>query len=184
MSKLVYYPPEFPDLNYKVGIFLGGSIEMGAAEDWQHRFVDLFKAGFEINAQISKRNNTPPSYSASLDRYAILNPRRPKWDNSLEQSITNPQFFQQVTWELSYLEKAKHRVFYFAADTLSPISLLEFGTFHNHEKGRTYICWDKGYKRAGNLEIFCNRYGIHVHPDLESIVSHIKLNSTQKITPL
>ena len=154
----VYSPPEFPDVSNKVSIFLGGSIEMGNAENWQKTFIErMDERGY------SKREGRY--------EYIILNPRRPDWDNTLEQSIENPQFFQQVIWELSYLERCSHRVFYFAKDTLSPITLLELGKFHS--LGNTYVCFHPEYKRAGNLEIFCNRYNLTVYPDLDSIITKI-----------
>ena len=34
----VHTPPVFPQINPYRGIFLGGSIEMGEAEDWQRYF--------------------------------------------------------------------------------------------------------------------------------------------------
>ena len=65
-------------------IFLAGTIEMGNSEDWQ-----------------TKVSN------ALADRpYTILNPRREQWDASWEQRIENPQFYQQVNWELDGLNKA------------------------------------------------------------------------------
>lgn len=176
MKQLEFKPPEFPSLKRRHGIFLGGSIEMGTAINWQKIFVDEFRDGFILNRQWLKPDQEP-TYSYDMERYVILNPRRDNWDSSLEQSIKNPTFFQQVTWELSYLEQAEHRVFYFAQDTISPISLLELGKFHKAKHGYTYIYWDPEYKRAGNLEVFCNRYGLEVFTNFNDIISLIKLRS-------
>ena len=65
-------------------IFLAGSIEMGKAIDWQQEIVDLLKDEDVI----------------------ILNPRRDNWDSSWIQSIDNPQFREQVEWELYGVENA------------------------------------------------------------------------------
>ncbi len=65
-------------------IFLAGSIEMGIAEDWQNRVVDQLK-----NEDV-----------------VIFNPRRDNWDSSWVQSKDNPEFRQQVEWELNALEQS------------------------------------------------------------------------------
>jgi hypothetical protein len=57
-----------------VSVFLAGSIEMGAAEDWQ---VELPK-NFE-NESVT-----------------FYNPRRDEWDSSWKQEQSNPQFNHQV----------------------------------------------------------------------------------------
>ncbi len=158
-------PPDFPSLKNEYGIFLGGSIEMGKAVDWQQQFIKDFSKKNQY-----RKNDKHVSYVFNRN-FRILNPRRSDWDSSWVQSIKDPQFFQQVTWELEYLEKAWARVFYFAGDTLSPISLLELGKFGAHPN--TFILWDKDYKRAGNLEIFCHRYNLEVAPDMDSIITKL-----------
>jgi hypothetical protein len=66
--------PEEHKVDDRLTIFLGGSIDMGAAELWQDRLVrDL----------------------------VILNPRRDDWDSSWVQDPTpGTQFYKQVAWEL------------------------------------------------------------------------------------
>ena len=73
---------------YKV--FLAGTIEMGNSEDWQ----------------------TKVSNALSDRPYTILNPRRVDWDSSWSQEFENPQFYQQVTWELNALDKADFIILY------------------------------------------------------------------------
>lgn len=53
-------------------VFLAGSIEMGAAVDWQADVIARLEAW-------------PDS-----ERLVVLNPRRPDWDPSWEQDISNP----------------------------------------------------------------------------------------------
>ena len=63
-------------------IFLAGSIEMGKSENWQTKVETYFE---------------------DLSAYTILNPRRDDWDSTWEQDFENPNFYQQVNWELKDL---------------------------------------------------------------------------------
>lgn len=58
-------------------IFLGGSIELGKALEWQLDVIECLK-----DKDIT-----------------IFNPRRKDWDSTWEQSINNPKFNEQVDWE-------------------------------------------------------------------------------------
>ena len=89
----------------RVSVALFGSIEQGKAEDWQKVCIELLK-GYDID---------------------IYSPRRDHWDASWIQSIDNPQFKAQVEWELTVLECADIRMFYFDPATKSPITLMEIG---------------------------------------------------------
>jgi len=117
-------------------IFLAGSIEMGKADNWQNK----------VEKKLKNKNIT------------ILNPRRDDWDSSWVQSINNPQFREQVEWELTALEKADIIVMYFVPNTKSPISLLELGLFGR--TGKMIVFCPDGYWRKGNVDIVCNRYNI------------------------
>ena len=110
-------------------IFLAGSIEMGAAENWQDKVKQLLKNR----------------------RVQILNPRRDKWDNSWIQSKDNPQFRQQVEWELEAQERADKILMYFDPKTKSPISLLELGLFA--KSGKLIVVCPEGFWRKGNVNI-------------------------------
>lgn len=154
----VFSPPSYPSLKDTKSVFLAGSIEMGAAPDWQKEFIDMFGRSFG------------PAHSS--DSWTILNPRRPDWDASWKQEISDPQFYQQVEWELSYLEKANHIVFYFAEDTISPISLLELGKFSS--RGNALVITHQRFQRKGNVDIFCHRYNIPKFYNMEGIVKHLK----------
>lgn len=123
-------------------LFLGGSIEMGAAPRWQDEFVKL-ASHFLVNGE-----------------WVIYNPRRDDWDTSLKQEATDPQFFQQVEWEMTHLEKVKYRLFYFAENTISPITLLELGKYSER---RSHVVCDAGYARKGNVEMFCYKYDIPMY---------------------
>src|SRR5438067_7529126 len=88
-------------------VFLAGSIEMGAAGPWQAAVEQTLAA----------------------ESVVVLNPRRDEWDATWEQSIRNPQFREQVEWELDAQERATGIAMYFDLGTKSPITLLELGLF-------------------------------------------------------
>lgn len=127
-------------------IFLAGSIEMGTAEDWQAKAIARLEA------------------SGQFDR--IYNPRRDDWDSSWEQSITNPQFKEQVEWELDHLTWVGTVLFYFAPGTKSPITLLELGLTAKFNSRIIVVCPD-GFWRKGNVDIVCSRLGYPVYKTLD-----------------
>ena len=91
--QLITAPESLNLLHFSV--FLAGSIEQDVAEKWQDRVITV----------LSNLNIT------------ILNPRRKEWDASWVQSINNSQFHEQVSWELSALEKADIVIVYFDKNT-------------------------------------------------------------------
>ena len=134
-------------------VFLAGSIEMGTVENWQAKVEDFFKY-----------------YPKDI---TILNPRREDWDSSWTQEFTNPQFYQQVNWELTALDAADLIIMYFHPETKAPISLLEFGKFA--ESGKMMVCCPTGFWRKGNVDIVCERYGIPNYETLEELLQDIHL---------
>lgn len=130
-------------------IFLGGSIEMGLADDWQNKVKD-----------------------ALVDRDVILfNPRRDNWDSSWAQRANNPVFAEQVTWELDALESADIVIFYFDPATKSPITLLELGL--SAEKINLIVCCPDGFWRKGNVEIVCNRFDIKMVNTFDELIDSL-----------
>ncbi len=125
-------------------LFLAGSIEMGAAEDWQQKAVEKL-APWNV---------------------AILNPRRDDFDPTAEQSIHDDYFRGQVEWELAALEAADAILLYFAPGTKSPISLLELGLFAR--TGKLVVCCPEGFWRKGNVDIVCAYYGIETAETIEA----------------
>lgn len=123
-------------------IFLGGSIEMGKAEDWQARLGEFIEC-------------LDPSV-------VIANPRRVDWDSSWVQSIEHKEFKEQVDWELDHIERADLAVFYFQPGTQSPITLLELGKhIERHDAAQsTLVCCPTGFWRKGNVDIVCHRRGV------------------------
>jgi hypothetical protein len=132
-------------------VFLAGSIEMGAAEDWQ----SVVPKHFEDKANL-----------------VFYNPRRDDWDSSWEQKESNPQFNYQVNWELDKLSKSSYIFMYFSPETKSPISLLELGMFA-HYPGMIVCCPD-GFWRKGNVEVVCSRFGIPIYNTLEEAIGRLR----------
>jgi hypothetical protein len=127
-------------------VFLAGSIEMGAAADWQ--------------AQVEQSLR-------DLD-VVLLNPRRDEWDASWVQSASNPPFREQVEWELEGLERATVIAMYFAPGTRSPVTLLELGLFAR--SGKLLVCCPDGFWRKGNVEVVCARSGVPLVGELPELV--------------
>ena len=137
MPARTFQPPSaLPAPGARASVFLAGSIDMGAAVDWQ--------------AALTAR-------LADLD-VDILNPRRDEWDASWVQRITNPDFRGQVEWELDGLDAATVIAMYLAADSKAPISLLELGLYAR--SGRLVVACPEGFYRRGNVEVVCARYGV------------------------
>lgn len=144
-------PPATYSLRGGYKIFLAGSVEMGAAVDWQQEVARSLE---------------------HIDNVFILNPRRDDWDSSWVQSIENEQFKEQVSWELKALEDADLIVYYFAPGTQSPISLLELGLYANSGK-MIIVCCPEGFWRKGNIDIVCDRYTVPQYDNLNTMIKEL-----------
>lgn len=131
-------------------LFLAGSIEMGAAEDWQAQAIDAARETFSI----------------------IYNPRRDDWDPTWAQTIEHPEFNAQVTWELDHIDEADVVSFYFDPNTKSPITLMELG-LAVAIKDDLIVCCPEGFWRKGNVDILCARYGVRVLPRLDDFLAEL-----------
>lgn len=132
-------------------IFLGGSIEMGAAEKWQDKII------LDLDELISNKE------------IYILNPRRDDWDSTWKQDPTEgTKFYEQVKWEMDAQEKSDLCLYYFAKDTMSPITLLELGHYSNTTETLVYV--DPKYQRRGNVIMFCERYNIAYTENYQNFV--------------
>ena len=150
MAIEIQAPKEIPTfLIERSKIFLGGSIEMGKAIDWQRELIERLRD----------------------EPITFLNPRRSDWDSSWTQEITNPQFREQVEWELNGLEVADIIVMVFDPNTMSPISLLELGLYASSKK-MVVIC-PEGFWRKGNVDIVCEKHNIKQVKDIDELVEYI-----------
>lgn len=133
MATIIKPPSLLPD---GFSVFLAGSIELGGAGNWQPFFEEKL---------------------ADTD-IILFNPRRDSWDPSWVQSKTDPNFREQVEWELTALEKADLIAMYFDPATKSPVSLLELGLFAR--TGKMIVCCPEGFWRKANVDIVCESYGV------------------------
>ena len=83
------------------------------------------------------------------------------------QSIGNPQFREQVEWELHAQDQATLIVMYFAPATKAPITLLELGLAAR--SGKLVVGCPDGFWRKGNVEVVCAEYGIPLVADLDAL---------------
>lgn len=150
MAVILKPPAPLPLDTQRPCVFLAGSIEMGRARNWQ---ADLELA------------------LADLD-VIILNPRRDDWNPSWTQSIDNPQFRQQVEWELAGLEMAQVIAVYFDPGTKSPITLLELGL--HARSGKLVVCCPAAFWRRGNVEVVCARYGVTLVEELDNLIEDVR----------
>lgn len=132
-------------------VFLAGSIEMGKAEPWRHKVIK--------------------SLNSQDDNFIVFNPRRDDWDSSWEQTFENPNFYQQVNWEMDCIMDADIVLFYFDPKTKSPITLLELGMCMNEN---VYVCCPDGFWRKGNVEIVCERSGIPLVDNFDQFLELVK----------
>lgn len=136
MSNIVK-APDWSEQDERLKVFLAGSIDMGQAENWQQR----------LECELAQSNDI-----------IIYNPRRDDWDSSWVQRANNPQFNDQVTWELTKLEEADVVVFYFDPNGQAPITLLELGFISAIKPHMMVVCCPDGFWRKGNVEmmsLFC-----------------------------
>lgn len=157
-SRTVTSPQMLPVEHAQPRIFLGGSIDMGRATDWQ---ADLVKS------------------LADLD-VLFLNPRRPDWNPDWKPVASEPEFRRQVEWELAALESADIVVMYFAPGSQSPVSLLETGL--HARGGKLILLCPEGFWRKGNVDITAERYGIEQVATMDELAKAVRrrvLNATK-----
>jgi hypothetical protein len=143
-------PAPFDGASDRPKVFLAGSIEMGAAEDWQ---ASLTAALGDLDV-------------------AVLNPRRDDWDSSWRQSIDDARFRGQVEWELDGLDRADLVAMWFAPDTRAPITLLELGL--TARAGKLVVGCPEGYWRRGNVEVVCARFGLPLFGEWGPFVAAVR----------
>jgi hypothetical protein len=150
MATVIKAPQKY-DLFEHSSVFLQGTIDMGNSVDWQSQIVQHW---------------------SDLPDLIVLNPRRDDWDSSWVQNKENPQFREQVTWELVGQENADLIALYLAPESQSPVSLMEFGLFAHY--GKIIVCCPDGFYRKGNVDIVCERYKIPQVATLEELAEDIK----------
>lgn len=149
-SLVVTSPEPLPAAQDRPRVFLGGSIDMGNAPDWQKGLIDAL----------------------SSTNVVILNPRRPDWNPKWRPEASEPEFRRQVEWELAALESADVIVLYFSPGSQSPVSLLEMGL--HARAGKLLVLCPPGFWRKGNVDITAERYGVEQVSTLEELIEATK----------
>lgn len=142
-------PPEDP-VYRKFSLFTAGSIEMGAAVQWQ-----------KLLAQ----------HLSDLP-ITVLNPRRGNWDPRDIPKADNKGFKDQVEWELDALQKATVICYFFDVTTRSPVTMLELGLWAASQK--IIVCCDERFWRSGNIKLVCDRYDIPIVHSFKDLVPAVR----------
>jgi hypothetical protein len=132
-------------------LFLAGSIDLGAAPDWQR----------EVGTSL-----------LDIPSLLILDPRRDAWDSSWAQSKDDANLRGQVEWELDGLELADVIAYYFAPGSKAPVTMLELGL--HARSGKAVVCCPDGFWRKGNVDIVCARYGVEQVDGLDALAAAIR----------
>ncbi|KAH7253854.1 uncharacterized protein BKA55DRAFT_566369 [Fusarium redolens] len=90
----------------------------------------------------------------------ILNPNRPDWDSTWKEDFSDKRWEEQVWWELDMQDAADMIVFFFHPSTEAPISLMELGLAVKAKSKRVIVCVQDGYRKKGNVEAVCKRFGV------------------------
>ena len=143
-------PPQKVIWDNRKSVFLAGTIDNGASVDWQS----------EVERELSEFD------------ILVLNPRREQWNPDWEQTIENEEFKEQVNWELDGLEQVDHIFIYFAANSKSPITLLELG-LHAAKNNVIIVCANEFWRR-GNIEVVADKYGIPLFDNLSDGLALLK----------
>ncbi len=143
-----------------ISVFLAGSIDNGKAINWQEEVSEQYRGSSVVT---------------------IYNPRRDDWDWSWEQKLDNPQFAEQVNWELDFLDRSTFVFMFFGGNTKSPISLLEFGRITAKYPEKLIICCEPEFWRRGNIEVMCNREGIELHEDLKGAMIELSTRIAHRV---
>lgn len=150
-------PPNTLKLKHNyTSIFLGGSIEMGKAEEWQKKIIT----------------------SVQDKPYIFFNPRRDDWNSNWKQVKSDPQFSGQVKWELEALEIADYIIMYLDPNTVSPVSLIEFG-LHARSGKLIMVCPD-GYFKKGNIDITCEFYKVKQVNSIDELILMLNNDELRK----
>ena len=145
---IVLHPHEESPASAKgcTSVFLAGTIDMGAAENWQEKAADLF--------------------GKKASSFVLYNPRQTEWHPEREGEMD-----YQVRWELEHLEKADWILMNFLAGSQSPVTLLEMG-LHARSRKLLVIC-TPGYFRYDNVRITCEKYSVPLFATLEEAIDAI-----------
>jgi hypothetical protein len=147
---VVTSPEALPSRHERPRVFLGGSIDMGSAPDWQKQVIAALQG----------------------EDVVLLNPRRPDWNPAWKPEASEPEFRRQVEWELAALDSADVVILYLAPGSQSPVSLLELGL--HARSGKVVLLCPPGFWRKGNVDITGERYGVKQVQSLDELIAETR----------
>jgi len=152
-SQTITAPAPVPAADPRPKVFLAGSIDNGAAGNWQAQAAAaLADAGV-----------------------LLLNPRRPDWNPAWQARSDEPEFVRQVRWELDALEQADIVLMYFAPGSQSPVTLLEMGL--HARSGKLLVAAPEGFWRKGNVDATADRYGVPRFASLPALLEAVRMRA-------
>jgi hypothetical protein len=124
-------------------------------------------------AGTTSRDDWREPFTAALSHLpvTVFNPLRLDWDRSWIEHPSFEPFREQVEWELDMQHSADLVAIYFGSGTDAPISLLELGL--HARTGKVVVACDKDYRKAGNVQILCNKYGIDMVDDRDGLAEAV-----------
>jgi hypothetical protein len=143
-------PVALPIQHSRPRVFLGGSIDMGHAPDWQKEVIGALEQ----------------------EEVDLLNPRRADWNPAWKPVVSEPNFRMQVEWELEALDSADIIIMNFSTGSQAPVSLLEMGL--HARGGKLIVLCPEGYWRKGNVDITAARYGVKQVADLPELLAELR----------
>lgn len=156
--------PEFwPNIKSDDSIFIAGSIT--GASNWQSTIIDLKPITFAPTIRYC---------------YHVFNPRRENYDALIPSAE-----FQQIHWEYHAIKHCNHILFWFASETLAPITLFELGSALNtHDHHKIHIGIHPNYARMRDViiqtELRNNKLSTEIVYSLEDLAAKViraRLNS-------
>lgn len=106
--------------------------------------------------------------ASAVDDCIIYNPRRDDFDMSAYEEVSR----QQIIWEYHALRMSTVNLFWFPAETLCPITLLEYGSAMERLHPGALMCGTHpDYQRRFDVKMQNElRHGTHIYDDLDTLV--------------
>jgi len=120
---LYFKSPTHENIKFLPSIFMAGSISN--SKDWQEELAELLNIEKE---------------------FWLINPRRDDFDISKKEMSE-----EQIDWEFKYLNESDAVLFWFAEETLAPITLYELGKLSMSKKP-LFIGCHPNYQRKFDVE--------------------------------
>jgi hypothetical protein len=139
------YSDGYPIVPWEHSLFLGGGITN--CYDWQADMCQLLK---DTNL-------------------VLLNPRRKHWPKDDPEATD-----KQIRWEFEHLKIANAILFWFAPETLCPITLFEYGKWLVKDKPLFVGCHPQ-YQKILDVQVQTSleRENLKVHTSLEELANEI-----------